>query len=221
MNLCFEPEPVVDSLVMSGKLARKRKDRTGHRISTRKIISSAEEILETFDEHVSLSPLNLTRLLQQKLLLQEKLETIRNIDEEILSAVQDSQIDEEICEADEFAEFTQLVIMRIDSALTTSQQSPSTKLEITHTLPETTDAKLETETPLTPSASPEPASKLSEAHLTPSTSPEAASKLSEAHLTPSTSPETASKLSEAHLTPSTLPEIASKSSETSYSFNIA
>ena len=104
---------------MSVKLARKRKVRTAHRTSTRKIISSTEEILERFDEHVSLSPLNLTRLRQQKLLLQEELQTIQNLDEEILSVVQDSQIEEEICEAVEFAEFTQLVMLRIDSALTT------------------------------------------------------------------------------------------------------
>lgn len=109
---------------MSGKLARKRKIRMGHRASTRKIISSVEEILETLEEQDQPSAINITRLRQQKLLLQEKLGTIRNLDEDILTVVSEGQIDEEICEADEFVEFTQLAIMRIDEALTPSQSTP-------------------------------------------------------------------------------------------------
>ena len=111
---------------MSGKLARKRKVRTGHRVSTRKIISSVEEILETLEEQDQPSAI-ITRLRQQKLLLQEKLDTIRKLDEDILAVVSEDQIDEEICEADEFMEFTQLAIMRIDAALTPSQLTPSSR----------------------------------------------------------------------------------------------
>jgi len=68
----------------------------GHRASTslKKIISSVEEILETIEEHI-------TRLRQQKILLQEKLDTIRNLDENILTVVSEGRIDVEICEADE------------------------------------------------------------------------------------------------------------------------
>ena len=90
---------------MSGKLARKRKVRTGHRVTTRKIISSVEEILETLEEHDHPSATIITRLRQQKLLLQEKLDTIRKLDEDILAVVSEGQIDEE------FMEFTQLAIM--------------------------------------------------------------------------------------------------------------
>ena len=71
---------------MSGKLARKQKVRTGHRVSTRKIISSVEEILETLEEQDQPSAI-ITRLRQQKLLLQEKLDTIRKLDEDILAVV--------------------------------------------------------------------------------------------------------------------------------------
>ena len=120
---------------MSGKLARKRKVRTGHRVSTRKIISSVEEILETLEEHDQPSATIITRLRQQKLLLQEKLDTIRKLDEDILAVVSEGQIDEEICEADEFMEFTQLVIMRIDVALTPSQLTPASMASETHPSP--------------------------------------------------------------------------------------
>ena len=65
---------------MSGKLARKQKVRTGHRVSTRKIISSVEE------EQDQPSAI-ITRLRQQKLLLQEKLDTIQKLDEDILAVV--------------------------------------------------------------------------------------------------------------------------------------
>ena len=124
---------------MSGKLARKRKVRTSHRVSTRKIITSVEEILETLEEQDQPSAIIITRLRQQKLLLQEKLNTIQNLD--ILKAVSEGQIDEEICEADEFLEFTQLAIMRIDAALTPSQLTPSSKLEIPPLLAETSKGK--------------------------------------------------------------------------------
>ena len=196
---------------MSGKLARKRKLRASHRASTRKIISSVEEILEAFDEDNLLSPLNTTRLRQQKLLLEEKLDTIRNLDQEILAVVTDILMEEEICEADEFTSFTQLAVMRIDAALTVSLQTPSTKLRIAQTLPGT---KLEIETHLTPSSPPGIAVTSSETHLTPSSPPGIAVTSSETHLTPSTSSGIVVTTSETHRTPLTPPGIAVTSSET-------
>ena len=74
------------------------------------------------------SAIDITRLRQQKLLLQEKLDTVRNLDEDILTVVSEGQMDAEISEAGEFVEFTQLAIMRIDAALTTSQLSTQSKL---------------------------------------------------------------------------------------------
>ena len=80
------------------------------------------------------SAIDITRLRQQKLLLQEKLDTVRNLDEDILTVVSEGQMDEEISEAGEFVEFTQLARMRIDAALTTSQLSTQSKSS--YTLPE-------------------------------------------------------------------------------------
>ena len=159
---------------MSGKLARNRKVRMGHRVSTRKIISSVEEILETLEEQDQPSAI-ITHLRQQKLLLQEKLDTIQKLDEDILAVVSEDQIDEEICEADEFMEFTQLAIMRIDAALTPSQLTPSSR-------------------------SPGNVSMASETHPSPSKSPRNVSMTSETHLTPPSSPENVSMASEVHLT---------------------
>ena len=120
---------------------RKGNVRAGHRMSARKIISSVEEILETFEKQDLPSAIVTKKLRQQKLLLQEKLDTIRNLDEDILAVVSEGQIDEEICEADEFMEFTQLAIMKIDAALTPSQLNPSTRLAIPTLLAETSKAK--------------------------------------------------------------------------------
>ena len=159
---------------MSGKLARNRKVRMGHRVSTRKIISSVEEILETLEEQDQPSAI-ITQLRQQKLLLQEKLDTIQKLDEDILAVVSKDQIHEEICEADEFMAFTQLAIMRIDAALTPSQLTPSSR-------------------------SPGNVSMASETHPSPSKSPRNVSMTSETHLTPPSSPENVSMASEVHLT---------------------
>ena len=196
---------------MSGKLARKRKVRTGHRTSIRKIISSVEEILETLEEQDQLSAIIIKRLRQQKLLLQEKLDTIRNLDEDILAVVSEGQIDGEICEADEFMEFTQLAIMRIDAALTPSQLTPSSKLAIAPSLAETSKGKSKSpgnismawETHPSPSKSPrDDATMTLETHLSPPTSPENVSTASEVHLT-STSHGNVLATSETPLTPST------------------
>ena len=194
---------------MSGKLARKRKVRTGHRVSTRKIISSVEEILETLEGQDQPSAIIITRLRQQKLLLQEKLDTIRNLDEDILTVVSEGQIDEEICEADEFVESTQLAIMRIDAASTPSQLTPSSKLAIPPSLAETSKGKSKLPGKFSMASETHPSSSKSpgvdatmtlETQLTP-TSPENVSMASEVHLTSSTSH--GNVLSETPLTPST------------------
>ena len=175
---------------------RKWKVRAGHRMSTRKIISSAEEIFETFEKQDQPSAIVTTKLRQQKLLLQEKLDTIPNLDEDILAVVSEGQIDEEICEADEFMEFTQLAIMRIDAALTPSQMNPSSKLAISPLLAETSKGK---------SKSPGNISTASQIHPSPSKSPgDDATMTLETHLTPPTSFENVLMASEVHLTSSTL-----------------
>lgn len=134
--------------------------------------------MQAFNEDNLLSPLKNTLLRLQKLLLQEKLDTIRNLDQEILAVFTDTQLDEGVCEVDEFTSFTQLAIMRIDAASTESQQTPSTKLGIVETLPGT---KLETETHPTPSSSPGIVVTSFEIHLTLSAP--------ETHLSISISPE--------------------------------
>ena len=52
---------LIASIFMSGKLARKRKVRTGHRASSRKIILSLEEILQALEEQDQPSAISITR----------------------------------------------------------------------------------------------------------------------------------------------------------------
>ena len=73
---------LIASIFLSGKLARKPRVRMGQSVN-KKIILSVEEILETLEEQDQPSAIIITRWRKQKLLLQEKLDTIRNLDEEI------------------------------------------------------------------------------------------------------------------------------------------
>ena len=62
---------LIASIFMPGKFVRKWKVRAGHRMSTTKIISPVEEILETFEKQDQPLAIVIARLRQQKLLPQD------------------------------------------------------------------------------------------------------------------------------------------------------
>lgn len=70
--------------------------------SQEKLFRLQRKFWKRFYEDNLLSPLKNTLLRLQKLLLQEKLDTIRNLDQEILAVFTDTQLDEGVCEVDEF-----------------------------------------------------------------------------------------------------------------------
>ena len=88
---------------MAEGLSRKKRIPGGHRSSTTRIISQIYESVESTDEVESV----MTKLRQCKLVLQEKLEIIKQLDDEILQLVDDEEVENEIEQADTFKERVQ------------------------------------------------------------------------------------------------------------------
>ena len=70
----------------------------GHPASTKHTISLLYEAIETTEDLESV----VTKLEQYRITLKEKLETLKQLDEEILELVEDSEVDNEIEQADTF-----------------------------------------------------------------------------------------------------------------------
>ena len=102
---------------MSEGLAKKKKIRGGHRSSATHTIST---IYETIESTVNRESVMIT-LLQCKLMLKEKLETIKRYDDEILELVGDEEVENEI----EQAHRVHRAIIDVTSAIETSRPTPS------------------------------------------------------------------------------------------------
>ena len=85
---------LIDALSMA-ELPKLKHVRAGHCSSVTKIIGRCKTLLTK-------DPLDRTTLLQLKMNLQEKLNTLKRLDEEILDAVEEDRVAEEIELADDF-----------------------------------------------------------------------------------------------------------------------
>ena len=92
---------------MTEELTKKKRVRAGHRAFATRMIGKAEEQL------VAESP-NVVKLSQHELSLKEKLETLGQLDAEILDLVEEESIADEIEQSDEFKERIYSVLVRID-----------------------------------------------------------------------------------------------------------
>ena len=79
------------------ELPRKTRVRAGHRSSATKMITRSEKLLAEDSPDVP-------RLLQLKLSLTEKLDTLKKLDSEILDMVEEDKVANEIEQSDEFKE---------------------------------------------------------------------------------------------------------------------
>ena len=137
------------------KLSRKRATREGHRTTVKRIAYEVNEQLEAstvdvnLDENKQASAKLVSKLRQQRESLRAKLGTLKVLDEEILSNVEEEEIEDEIREADLVNELVQLTITRIEDFLESSRPPTKTK---------SVDApKQKTEkTPVSPSESADP-----------------------------------------------------------------
>ena len=93
---------------MSEALARNKKVRAGHRSSAARLLRQLEGEYEIDDGPT------LDRLMQCKLSLNQKLDKIRELDEEILALVDDDGIENEIEQADQFKERIQQATIRVE-----------------------------------------------------------------------------------------------------------
>ena len=91
-------------------LRRKKRVRAGHRGSATKAIERAEDLL-------TLEKPDIDRLSQVKLMLSEKLEVLKTLDAVILDLVEESDMAEEIDQADEFKEKMYAAMVRNDRVL--------------------------------------------------------------------------------------------------------
>ena len=100
---------------MAEELTRKRRQRAGHRSSAKRIISSVIDVLGGGD--ISQVREHEIKLKQQRDSLQQKLNTLRQLDAEILDLVAEEEIEGEIERADLLEENVQLAIANIENAL--------------------------------------------------------------------------------------------------------
>ena len=91
--------------------SRKKRVRAGHRASATKAMGRAEDLLAPEKP-------DLDKLSQLKLVLREKLETLKTLDDEILDMVKEDDLADEIEQADDFKEGLYSVLVRIERVLT-------------------------------------------------------------------------------------------------------
>lgn len=84
---------------MPGKLAKNKKIREGQRAHATKVLASVNEVLTEYDGSRSAKD----KITGLSITLNEKLATLKALDENILSAVDDGEIEGEIDESENFA----------------------------------------------------------------------------------------------------------------------
>lgn len=101
-------------------MAKKKKSRQGHRVYAQKLMGKAEDIIKEFD------PSQENKLKQLKISLEDRLETIRALDAEILDELEDEKgIEEEIEEAGDFSERVLEIVVEIESVLSRKEKAES------------------------------------------------------------------------------------------------
>ena len=113
---------------MSEALARAKKVRAGHRSSTTRLMHQLEREYGIDD-----GP-SLDRLMQCKLSLNEKLERLHTLNEEILTIVEDDDIESEIEQADQFKDRIHQAMFRIQHKISVKESSAATVSPSTHSV---------------------------------------------------------------------------------------
>ena len=113
---------------MAEGLVRKKRIRAGHRGSTTRMLREVDELLaaDTLDK---------ARLAQLKLSLQEKLDTLKQIDGEILELTEEGDLENEIQQADTFKDSVYSAMVRLQEAVkeTVTATPPTSVAAMPHT----------------------------------------------------------------------------------------
>ena len=112
----FEPD---SGTTMAEGLKKQRKIRVDHRAHVKKLLTQIEDSISNFEPSLQ------DQLSQQKILLREKLDTLKNLDNKILKLIDDEDGDNaivnEVTEASEITDEITWAMVRIDSTLTSLQ----------------------------------------------------------------------------------------------------
>ena len=92
------------------QLARKRKVRGGHR-------ASATRILGQIEPAITAEPLDVSKINQLKRSLEDKLQSVSELDQAILDLTPEDSLEEEIVQADEIKELLYTALSRLDHCL--------------------------------------------------------------------------------------------------------
>ena len=135
---------------MSEALARTKKVRAGHRSSATRLMNQLEGEYEIEDGPT------LDRLKQCKVSLNEKLDKLRELDEQILALVKDENIESEIEQADQFKERIQQAVFRVEHKISARESStvpPPSSCSVSSTVLPDTVTVSSSEAPITSSDS--------------------------------------------------------------------
>ena len=109
---------------MAEGLMRKKRIRAGHRGSTTRMLRELDELLAA-------DTLKKARLAQLKLSLQEKLDTLKQIDGEIIELTEEGDLENEIQQADTFKDSVYSAMVRLQEAVKeTGTATPSTSVAV-------------------------------------------------------------------------------------------
>ena len=92
------------------KLARKKKLRAGHRASTTRILGQVEP-------PIAAEPLDVSKINQLKRSLEDKLQSLSDLDQGILELTSEDLIETEIVQADEIRERLYAALMKLELCL--------------------------------------------------------------------------------------------------------
>ena len=100
------------------ELKKKGRQRGGHKAYIKTVLSAAAELLTA-----ELDPKNTLRLRQQKITLEERFKTIRELDNQILDLlIEEQDIELEITDAGQFNDLIYETLLKIEDVLATSQK---------------------------------------------------------------------------------------------------
>ena len=113
-----QPGSIGSSIVQtSAEIKRKKRQRRVHKAYIKTVISAAAELLTA-----ELDPKNTLRLRQQKIILEERLQRIRELDNQILDLlIEEQDVELEITDAGQFSDLIYETLLKIEDVLATSQ----------------------------------------------------------------------------------------------------
>lgn len=118
INSLHGPSEMVFGTTMAGVLKKQRKIRGGHQAHVKKLLAQVEGSIANFEPSLQ------DKLSQQKIILREKVATLKTLDSKILELVdenEDESITREVAEASEIIDEITWAVVRIDSTLKSLQ----------------------------------------------------------------------------------------------------